>query len=60
MSRDLARRLLPFLGWPRVDGKTLYIDLVAGISAALLASMVLRPEGKLMPIKDTTTSPPCR
>ena len=37
MREGLARRLLPFLNWPRVDGKTIYIDLIAGLTAALLA-----------------------
>ena len=36
-SAGLARRLLPFLNWPRVDRKTLTLDLVAGLTAALLA-----------------------
>ena len=37
MSTGLARRLLPFLNWPRVDRKTVLLDLVAGLTAALLA-----------------------
>ena len=32
-----ARRLLPFLAWPRGDGKTLVHDLLAGITVSLLA-----------------------
>ena len=37
MSAALARRLLPFLNWPRVDGKSLSRDLLAGIAVSLLA-----------------------
>ena len=37
MNAGLARRLLPFLNWPRVDGRTLGNDLIAGLTAALLA-----------------------
>lgn len=37
MTSDLVRRLLPFLGWPRVDAKSLLQDLGAGIALSLLA-----------------------
>ena len=37
MTAGLARRLLPFLNWPRVDRKTIFLDLIAGLTAALLA-----------------------
>lgn len=37
MAPDLARRLLPFLDWPRVDGATIRADLMAGIAVSLLA-----------------------
>jgi len=37
MTANLARRLLPFLNWPRVDGKSLFNDLLAGITVSLLA-----------------------
>ncbi|MFA4968463.1 MAG: SulP family inorganic anion transporter [Sulfuritalea sp.] len=37
MTKRLVRRLLPFLGWPRVDGKSLLHDLGAGIAVSLLA-----------------------
>ena len=37
MNAGLARRLLPFLNWPRIDVKTIYIDLIAGVTAAFLA-----------------------
>src|SRR5471032_3532347 len=37
MTANLAKRLLPFLNWPRVDGKSLFNDLLAGITVALLA-----------------------
>ena len=37
MTAGLARRLLPFLNWPRVDAKTLTQDLLAGLAVSLLA-----------------------
>ena len=37
MTANLAKRLLPFLNWPRVDGKSLFNDLLAGITVSLLA-----------------------
>ena len=37
MTAGLAHRLLPFLGWPRVDAKTLWQDLLAGLAVSLLA-----------------------
>ena len=37
MTRLLFRRLLPFLGWPRIDGQSLFHDLIAGITVSLLA-----------------------
>jgi len=37
MTYTLAKRLLPFLDWPRVDGKSLFNDLLAGITVSLLA-----------------------
>ena len=37
MDYGRARRLLPFLGWPRVDAKTLSQDLLAGLAVSLLA-----------------------
>jgi len=37
MIKKFVRRLLPFLGWPRVDGKSLLHDLGAGIAVSLLA-----------------------
>ncbi len=37
MTNNLVRRLLPFLGWPRVDAKSLLQDLGAGIALSLLA-----------------------
>ena len=37
MSTGLARRLLPFLGWPRPDAKTVLQDLLAGLAVSLLA-----------------------
>jgi len=37
MIKKIVRRLLPFLGWPRVDGKSLLHDLGAGIAVSLLA-----------------------
>jgi SulP family sulfate permease len=37
MTVGLARRLLPFLNWPRVDAKTLTQDLLAGLAVSLLA-----------------------
>ena len=37
MTYALTRRLLPFLDWPRVDGKSLLHDLIAGITVSLLA-----------------------
>jgi len=37
MSSAIAKRLLPFLAWPRVDGNALFHDLVAGITVSLLA-----------------------
>src|SRR5665811_1602117 len=37
MTANLAKRLLPFLNWPRVDGKSLFNDLLAGVTVALLA-----------------------
>ncbi|MDP1611583.1 MAG: SulP family inorganic anion transporter [Sulfuritalea sp.] len=37
MTNNLARRLLPFLGWPRVDATSLLQDLGAGIAVSLLA-----------------------
>src|SRR5450756_623578 len=36
MTANLAKRLLPFLNWPRVDGKSLFNDLLAGITVSLL------------------------
>jgi len=37
MHVSLAKRLLPFLNWPRVDSKSLSNDLLAGITVSLLA-----------------------
>lgn len=37
MTANLAKRLLPFLNWPRADGKSLFNDLLAGITVSLLA-----------------------
>lgn len=37
MLTNWAKRLLPFLSWPRADSKTLVHDLLAGITVALLA-----------------------
>ena len=37
MRARLSERLLPFLAWPRPDGKTLARDLVAGLTVSLLA-----------------------
>jgi sulfate permease, SulP family len=37
MTYQLARRLLPFLHWSRIDGKSLSLDLIAGITVSLLA-----------------------
>ena len=37
MTAGLARRLLPFLKWPRADAKTLMQDLLAGLAVSLLA-----------------------
>lgn len=37
MTQYLARRLLPFLEWPRMDAKSLANDLIAGITVSLLA-----------------------
>ncbi|TRZ69639.1 MAG: SulP family inorganic anion transporter, partial [Rhodocyclaceae bacterium] len=37
MTYDSVKRLLPFLNWPRVDRKSLFQDLVAGIAVSLLA-----------------------
>lgn len=37
MTNNLIRRLLPFLGWPRGDAKSLLQDLGAGIAVSLLA-----------------------
>jgi len=37
MTANLAKRLLPFLNWPRVDAKSLSRDLFAGIAVSLLA-----------------------
>jgi len=37
MTAGLARRLLPFLNWPRADAKTLTQDLLAGLAVSLLA-----------------------
>lgn len=37
MTFTLAKRLLPFLNWPRVDAKTLSHDLIAGVTVSLLA-----------------------
>ncbi|MCK9382257.1 MAG: SulP family inorganic anion transporter [Sulfuritalea sp.] len=37
MTYALTKRLLPFLDWPRLDGKSLIRDLVAGITVSLLA-----------------------
>ncbi len=37
MAYGRVRRLLPFLGWPRVDAKTLSLDLLAGLAVSLLA-----------------------
>ena len=37
MTATLAKRLLPFLNWPRVDAKSLSNDLLAGITVSLLA-----------------------
>ena len=37
MIKPIFRGLLPFLGWPRIDGKSLFHDLFAGITVSLLA-----------------------
>ena len=37
MTTGLAHRLLPFLGWPRADARTLWQDLLAGLAVSLLA-----------------------
>ncbi len=37
MTEVLTKRLLPFLYWPRVDGKSLFRDFIAGITLSLLA-----------------------
>ena len=37
MTTNLLKRLFPFLSWPRIDGKTLSSDLIAGITVSLLA-----------------------
>jgi len=37
MTRLIFRRLLPFLNWPRIDSKSLFHDLIAGITVSLLA-----------------------
>lgn len=37
MTENLVKRLLPFLNWPRPDGKSLSQDLLAGIAVSLLA-----------------------
>ncbi|MFA6445170.1 MAG: SulP family inorganic anion transporter, partial [Sterolibacterium sp.] len=37
MNSNFAKRLLPFLNWPRVNRKSLTNDLLAGITVSLLA-----------------------
>ncbi len=37
MTVNLAHRLFPFLGWPRINGATISNDLMAGIAVSLLA-----------------------
>lgn len=37
MKPALARRLFPFLAWPRLNGATLWHDLMAGVAVSLLA-----------------------
>ena len=37
MTRIFFRRLLPFLNWPRIDSKSLFHDLIAGVTVSLLA-----------------------
>ena len=37
MASEIARRLLPFLTWPRLDGASIRRDLMAGIAVSLLA-----------------------
>lgn len=36
-ATPLARRLFPFLGWPRITGASLRHDLVAGVAVSLVA-----------------------
>ncbi len=36
MSQGILKRLLPFLGWPRLTRETLLADLMAGLAVALL------------------------
>ena len=36
MSQEVLKRLLPFLGWPRLTRETLLADLMAGLAVALL------------------------
>jgi len=37
MSQSLARQVLPFMAWPRMNAKSLSSDLIAGITVSLLA-----------------------
>ena len=37
MPANIAKRLLPFLYWTRIDSKSLFHDLIAGITVSLLA-----------------------
>jgi SulP family sulfate permease len=37
MTANLVKQLLPFLNWPRVDGRSLSHDFFAGVAVSLLA-----------------------